>query len=113
MPPAWLNSFASNANGAVNALSNAKEAMREGIESVGMSVHNGLMWMANGFTLTQIAAAYAGERRGRFRKGRVRATTTAATNIASPAGTPRTIRLSNQPPPNGEIPSDIVRDEED
>ena len=55
-PPDWLNRFATNANGAVNALSNAKEAMREGIESVGQSVHNGLMWMASGFTLTQIDA---------------------------------------------------------
>ena len=112
-PPAWLNSFASNANGAVNALSNAKEAMREGIESVGMSVHNGLMWMANGFTLTQIDATTQESDADDSAKGGSAATTTAATNIASPAGTPRTIRLSNQPPPNGEIPSDIVRDEED
>ena len=112
-PPAWLNSFASNANGAVNALSNAKEAMREGIESVGMSVHNGLMWMANGFTLTQIdtTESDANSLADDSAKGRTAATTAAAT-IASPAGTPRTIRLSNQPPPNGEIPSDIVRDED-
>lgn len=114
-PPAWLNSFASNANGAVNALSNAKEAMREGIESVGMSVHNGLMWMANGFTLTQIDATTpeSDPADGDSAKEGGSAATTPAATKASPAGTPRTIRLSNQPPPNGEIPSDIVRDEED
>ena len=111
-PPAWLNSFASNANGAVNALSNAKEAMREGIESVGMSVHNGLMWMANGFTLTQIDTTESDANSLADDSAKSRTAATAAAATASPAGTPRTIRLSNQPPPNGEIPSDIVRDED-
>jgi hypothetical protein len=108
-PPDWLNRFATNANGAVNALSNAKEAVREGIESVGQSVHNGLMWMANGFTLTQIdTSSGANDSKGGAHADDQTTTTTATT---TPGGTPRTIRLSNQPPPNGEIPRDIVREE--
>ncbi|CAL6297282.1 unnamed protein product [Bathycoccus prasinos] len=113
-PPDWLNRFATNANGAVNALSNAKEAMREGIESVGQSVHNGLMWMASGFTLTQIDAnsdanVKTNTKTTDPKKGGANADDQ-TTTTTTPGGTPRTIRLSNQPPPNGEIPRDIVRD---
>jgi hypothetical protein len=69
------------------------------------------MWMTSGFTLTQIDANSDANVKKTTDPGKGGANADdQTTTTTTPGGTPRTIRLSNQPPPNGEIPRDIVRD---
>jgi len=106
-PPDWLNRFATNANATVSAISSAKEGVREAIESVGQSVHNGLMWMASGFTVTTATAIDDDDNSTETGDGMKKES--GGSGARKAPGTPRSYKITNEPPPTSEIPREARR----